>query len=70
MNSLSSLAPSLSLSRFLSCPLDFKMRLMGTSPACDYINVDIGENPITSMERTIDYYAELKTGDAEISGRK
>lgn len=46
------------------------MRLMGTSPACDYINVDIGENPITPMERTIDYYAELKTDDAEISGRK
>lgn len=46
------------------------MRLMDTSPACDYINVGIGENPITSMERTIDYYAELKTGDAEISGGK
>lgn len=46
------------------------MRLIGTSPAYDYINVDIGENPITSMERTIDYYAELKTGDAEISERK
>jgi len=43
---------------------------MDPPPACDYISVDIGGNPITPMERTIDYYAELKTGDAEISGRE
>ena len=66
MNSLSPCPLSFSL----STALDFKMRLIGTSSACDYINVDIGENPIISMERTIDYYAELKTGDAEISERK
>lgn len=43
---------------------------MDTSPAFDYINIDIGGNLITSMERTIDYYAELKNSRCGNIGRK